>query len=242
VASHPSQTINRCVSVQDDWRAWLKDDKLAIYNILSQRLESQYSMFSVSLNEAIDLRLEGRVSRSYQVIGVTSALCRLLAEPLMSLLGALGDHARHFGTVPNCAPLDAANFHGGRGQRTARMSGILNRVLLSQRSQFLHKINVLRDMVESLASDFQSVADELAEGTTLEPLPLWERLDSAHYDVNTCLRETVVLLKSFLLAVHEEQLSSFQKSLDAHFRARQAPKASQARPTRHRRMTAIAGQ
>jgi len=36
------------------------------------------------------------------------------------------------------------------------MSSLLNRVLLSQRLQFLHKVSTLEEMVEDLGKDFPS--------------------------------------------------------------------------------------
>jgi len=62
-----------------------------------------------------------------------------------------------------------ANFQGQRGQRSARMSSLLNHVLLSQRLQFLHKVSTLEEMVEDLGKEFRLAADDLAEGTSLNP-------------------------------------------------------------------------
>ncbi|MGC1289649.1 MAG: hypothetical protein WA855_00080, partial [Candidatus Acidiferrales bacterium] len=39
------------------------------------------------------------------------------------------------------------------------------------------------------------------------------RLDELHYDVNTCLRETVVVLKSFILALPPKNLPLFEDDL-----------------------------
>ncbi|MGH9689357.1 MAG: hypothetical protein ACRD5K_20015, partial [Candidatus Acidiferrales bacterium] len=41
------------------------------------------------------------------------------------------------------------------------------------------------------------------------------KLDDLHYDFNTCLRETEVVLKSFLRALPAEQLSGLARDLDA---------------------------
>jgi hypothetical protein len=62
----------------------------------------------------------------------------VLTQTLAGLLRALSEHAKHYGTIPNAALLDPANFQGQRGQRSARMSSLLDHVLLSQRLQFLH--------------------------------------------------------------------------------------------------------
>ena len=232
----------RGASVKDDWRAWLPEEKGCIYRTYVQELEASYLMLSISLNEAIELRQAGRLAKSSQVVYVTSALCSWLTDPLTAILRALGDHAKHFGTIPNAAPLDPANFHSARGQRSARMNALLGRILLTQRSQFLHKVSVLHELVVDLGREFRETADELASGTSIDPISDWRAADASHYDLNTCLREAVVLLKCFLRALPDEELMRFQETVSRQMRVRETPLSSRPTVVRHRRMTAIAGQ
>lgn len=213
----------RCgTSVNKDWRTRLPEEKSKVFTAYARELESTYVMFSVLLNEAMELRQSGSVAKSCEVVNRTRDFCARLAEPLMSLLRALGDHAKHYGTVPNAVPLDPANFEGAKGQRSARMNGLLSRVLLSQRAQFLHKLGTLEEIVEDLAKHYRETADELAGGMSTDPGTLWETVDADHYDLNTCLRETIVLLKCFLLALPENQLAGFEKAASEQMRPRSA--------------------
>jgi len=183
--------VNDCVrplsargkSVKDDWRAWLPEAKTVVFNKQVHRLESNYVMLSVSLNEAIELRQLGQPGKSMQAVGITSGLCRLLTQTLAGLLRALSEHAKHYGTIPNAAPFDPANFQGQKGQRSARMSNLLNHVLLSHRLQFLHKVGTLVEMVEDLGKDFRHAAEDLAEGLTVNPKEMWDEVDTGHYDL-----------------------------------------------------------
>lgn len=232
----------RGASVKDDWRARLSDEKDRVFGSCVQQFETSYAIFSISLNEAIELRQAGKLTTCSQVIWMTAALCERLAEPLAGTLRALGEHAKHYGTMPNCVPLDPVNYQSSKGQRSARMNCLISRILLTQRSQFLHKISALQEMVEELGREFHETADELANGVSVDPLSDWKVLDSDHYDLNTCLREAIVLFKSFLVALPENQLESFRNEVRTQIGA-----SSQTirRPTvaiRHRRMTAIAGQ
>jgi len=202
--------LARGPSVQADWRKWLPQEKAQVFLDLVQRLEKFYAMFSVSLNEAIELRREGSLFKSLTAIEISSELCTLFTAPLTGLLRALSRHAKHFGTIPNTAPLDPANYLGHRGQRSARISGLLNRVLLSQRLQFLHKVSTLEEMVEDVGKDFRFAAHGLAAGIYIDPRRLWDEVDVGHYDLNTCYRETIVLLKSFMLVLPDDQLAAFQ--------------------------------
>jgi hypothetical protein len=229
-------------SVKDDWRAWLPESKAVVFNQQVHQLESSYVMLSVSLDEAIELRQMGQPGKSLQAVGITSGLCRLLTQMLSGLLRALSEHAKHYGTVPNAAPLDPANFQGQRGQRSARMNSLLNLVLLSQRLQFLHKVSTLEEMVEDLGKDFRHAADDLAEGLSSNPWKMWAEVDIDHYDLNTCLRESIVVFKSFLIALPENQLSAFQNTVRRQSQVSEVFAPSTQGVIHHRRMTAIAGE
>ncbi len=230
--------LSRGRSVQQDWRACLPEEKTLVFQEHERHLESLYNMFSVSLNEAFELKLAGLRGKALCAIGMSSQLCERLTHPLAGTLRALHDHAKHYGTVPNAAPLDPENYHGLRGQRSARMSGLLDRVLFSHRLQFLHKVTTLQEMVEDLDRDFRNIADDLALGLCHDSERSWQEMDAGHYDLNTCLRETIVLFKSFLVVLPAAQLGDFEKAVHAqsHFPG-EALLASH-----HRRMSVFAGQ
>lgn len=230
--------LSRGRSVQQDWRTCLPEEKALVFQEHERHLESLYNMFSVSLNEAIELKLAGLVAKALCAVSMSSQLCERLTRPLAGTLRALHDHAKHYGTVPNAAPLDAENYLGLRGQRSARMSGLLDRVLFSQRLQFLHKVSTLQEMVEDLDRDFRNTADDLAGGLSNDPARGWDDMDLAHYDLNTCLRETIVLFKSFLVVLPAGQLGDFEKTVyvQSHFSTQELF------ATHHRRMRAFAAQ
>ena len=224
-------------SVQQDWNSWLPPAKAAAFDSCVRQLETFYGMFSVSLNEALEFRRMGKSGQSCQAIFVIPALCARLARPLEGLLHTLGEHAKHFGIVPNIAPLDSSNFRGAHEQRTARMSDLLSFVLLTQRSQFLHKIDTLQEMVFSIRRHFSEIASDLGSGASSEPSSDWRAVDDAHFDLNTCMREAIVLLKSFLVVLPDDQLTVFRNSINAQI---QAPYREE--PARGGRMVLIEGE
>lgn len=224
----------RFSSVLEDWGTWLPQAKAEAFDCCVRRLEVFYGIFSISLDEALELQRTGKAGQSCRAVFVIPGLCTRLVSSLQGLLHTLGAHARHFGIVPNTAPLDAANFRGPCEQRTARRNDLLSQVLLTQRSQFLYKIETLGEMVLSIHKNFCEVAADLGSGESLEPSSDWRALDDAHFDLNTCLREAIVVLKSFIVVLPDEQLGIFQKSVDFHMRL-----PGQAEPNRRRRMVPI---
>ena len=242
--THDRALSGRGASVCDDWQAWLPDQKAKVFEAQSQQLEAAYTMLSVSLDEALGLRDSGQLAKSFQTAGVTRGLCTRLAGPLGSLIRAMSEHAKHYGTMPNAAPLDPANFQGSRGQRSAWMNSLLSRVLLSHRAQFLHKLGTLNELVDELQRDFSDAAAGL-DGATPGNADLdqfWQRLDSCHFDLNTCLRESIVLLKSFLVALPDNELEGFDQTYGSQLRDTPPQGRDRARMLRHRRMAQIAGE
>ena len=232
-------------SVRDDWAAWLPQEKAQVFDAYAQDLETIYVMFSVALNEALELRHARTLNKSYRAVGMTPALCYRLSNCLGALLRALGEHAKHYGTIPNVASLDSANFHGTREKHTARMSDLLSRVLLTQRSRFLHKIGTLGEMASDLGKDFRLAAENLASGASTNPDSDWQVVDAAHYDLNTCLREAIVLLKSFLVILPHDQLGAFQKTVHSQMHAADScpgGSGSGDRLIRTRRMASVGGE
>jgi hypothetical protein len=232
----------RRASVHEDWRSWLAGRKDEFFRYCSKDLESSYVMLSVALNESIELFKCGRLSKACQSVAVTPDLCERLATSLFAVLHQMGEHARHYGIVPNAAPLDAANFRGSRGQRAARLNNLLCHVLFTQRSQFLYKLGLLEEMVLELQREFSSASEKLSTDNAYQPMPLWESLDATHFDLNTCLRETIVLLKSFMVTLPDDQIHAFESSVRAlRRRGIAAPTSRGFRPFGTGRATQVAG-
>lgn len=234
--------VIRSGSVSQDWRLPLSVEKSWVYVQTLNRLETSYSMFSVNLDEALGLRRSGQVSKANQVLCVSPALCKKFSVLLLGLLRAMLSHARHFGIAPNMAPLNPENFQNAKSQRVARFNGILNKVLLTRKSQFLQKASTLIELVEDLGDNYVGAAGEAGDERSYHPDASWEALDPVHYDLNTSLREAVVLLKSFLHALPVSQLPDFQSALDKSQLRPPSRVALVAEHLAHRRMAPIKGQ
>jgi len=214
------------MTVKDDWRAWLPAEKDVVFRSHVRQLEISYNMLSVSLDEALELRQGGRFEKASLAVCVTPDLCNRFAHPLVALLWSLSEHAKHYGTVPNAAPLDPSNFQGTRGQRAALLSSLFSRVLLSERAQFLYKISTLGEMVDDLNRDFCAAATDIVNGASSDYDAEWQAVDAAHYDLNTCLREAIVLLKSFLMVLPDDELGPFQSTVGSQMGASKPKKLS----------------
>ena len=64
-----------------------------------------------------------------------------------------------------------------------------------------------------IGDDADRTAEDIAENRSVRPPAAWSELDSLHYDLNTCLRESIVTLKCFLRLMPEELFLQFQKQM-----------------------------
>jgi hypothetical protein len=216
-------------SVSDDWTARLPEENNELFEGVVRRWEASYAMLSIVLNEAFSLRARGELVRARQQLAVASDLSQLLAIPLAGALLAMGSHARQHRTYSRVEPLNPGFFRGGTGHRAASWSSLLHSVLLGDRSRFLQKIHALSKAVKELGDEFSCTAATLVEGTSTEPGVGWSKLDVLHFDLNTCVRETVVVLKSFLCVIPPGDLGTLRNDLMGPPTSRSTPARRTAR-------------
>lgn len=223
--------------MRERWGVCLPQEKKRLFDSVVESLEVSYTMGSVALEQALALRGQGALIHARGAAAVAADLLERLAEELLAALGALAQHGRHLGHLPGVLPLNADFFRGELARRIAGWDSLMHHVLLSTRSRFFHKVRALDDAVESLAREFRWTADEIAEGTSVRPESHWASLDALHYDLNTCLRETIVVLKSFLCDLPAEQVERFDRQLAAQrqavraFRQTAAGRGDRVRPS-----------
>ncbi|MGH9745694.1 MAG: hypothetical protein ACRD59_06245 [Candidatus Acidiferrales bacterium] len=187
-------------------------------------------MMSVSLDEAIALRAGGQLVCAQQQVSITSELLRRLIGSLTSACATLTASGKRVTNLPIVQPLMSGFFRGDTAQSAASWNSLLHNVLFGERSRFFHKLRILSSTVGQLGREFDQLADDITAGTSVEPGACWRQLDSLHYDLSTCLRESEVILKSFLHCMPSDQLPAFDREMSL---PPTVPKVrTRARPTR----------
>jgi hypothetical protein len=146
----------------------------------------------------LEFAVEGDFAKARLAIAVVGELCAPLTLQLTAVLHAMRPFVRHFGVIPNVSPLQADNFLSRCGQHAARHSNLVSHAVLSERSQFLNKLNALEEIVAELGDGVLEISRQLSSRSSSCTSPLWRYPNSSHFDLDTCLRETDVLQKSFL--------------------------------------------
>lgn len=180
-------------------------------------LDATYIMMSVGLDEAIRLRHSGLLVRARAQAEVTVSLTVRMSHMMVSTLDALAEQgdllAEEPGFRPQVAPLNPDFFRHPRGRRCAQLHFAMHSLLWNTRSRFMHKLRALRAAVEHLTTRFRERALDIAQGTCTRPRESWIELDQLHFDLNTCLREVIVLLKSTLHCIPFEYMPALQGRL-----------------------------
>ncbi|HEY0704162.1 MAG TPA: hypothetical protein VGD60_15435 [Candidatus Acidoferrales bacterium] len=201
-------------TVSDDWIAALPRDKAHLFDVVVRSWESSYAMASVSLNEAFSLRSRGELVGARLQVAVSADLLARAAVVLVEACQSISNRGRHISNVPQVLPLNTEFFKGQTAQSAASWNEFLHRVLFADRSRFFQKLRILSETLESLGGEFYAEADDLSGARSVHPSDSWKALEGHHYDFNTCLRESEVLLKCFLRALPTEQLEAFGAELD----------------------------
>jgi len=201
--------------VCEDWITILPRDKAKTFDALVRQWECAYAMMSIALDDAFSLRSRGELVCARQQVSIAAELLERLSESLTSLCEVLSMQGRRLRSLPVVEPLNGGFFRGNTAQSAASWNGILHHVLFGNRSRFFHKLRILSDTIEHIAREFRDAAGDISKGLSIQPSDCWTRLDYLHYDFSTCLRETEVVVKSFLRILPADQLPALNSLLDA---------------------------
>ena len=93
------------------------------------------------------------------------------------------------------------------------MNKLLARVVFRERTRFFHKLYSLDEIIEGAQKEAHTIVNGISEGASQFPDRAWQQLEVLGYDLNTCMGETTVILKSFFCALPPEELEAFREKL-----------------------------
>jgi len=199
--------------VHEDWLAWLPEAKDHLYAFTNQELDVSYATLSVTLDDAFTLCQHGLFHPARDQAANFEDLFDRLACGLRGVLRALYEHGRQFGTLPNFAPLRSDYFRSERARQIARSNNSFSFLILRSRKRFFRKLGAVEQIVADLHKQCRHLTQEIAQTTALHVHKEWRRLEILHYDLNTCLCETKVMLKSFFCVLPCDEVTEFRKQL-----------------------------
>jgi hypothetical protein len=203
--------LRRTASVQEDWVAWLPEEKDRLFDATVNELETSYKILSVTLDDAFTLCGQGKLAPAREQARMFADLFDRLGGRLRGILRSLYEHSRQFGTFPNTAPLRPGFFRSERAQQVARANNLLALIRFRARTRFFRKLGALEEIVAGLQRQVRETARDIAEGVAVSWREQWRRLEVLDYDLNTSLCETAIVLKSFFCALPIQELPAFRQ-------------------------------
>jgi hypothetical protein len=207
-------------SLRQDWHSELPSEKSQVFDYAVAQAEPAYVIFSIALNEALDLRRNGEHELARDQAEVSAGLCVRFADTLECLMDVVERHADNFGLLPSVSPLDPAFFVGETSKRAAYMNSLLSTVLFRQHTRFLHKARTLGEMACNIAEEYRLMTSEVCEPTSSKEE--WDRLCALQYDLTTSLSEAIVVVKSFIISLPLGEVFAFRERLTKALMASQA--------------------
>jgi hypothetical protein len=184
-----------------------------LFGTARHEMESSNLILSVSLDDALALCKRGDYTTARDRVQVVKGLFDRLAVRVNSVVLAIKDHGFHFGTLPNVTSLSPSNFRGSLAQRIALKDSVLAKVLFRERTRFFHKLDALGDIVDGLQQQAGAILVEISAEAPEVSERDWQELEVIGYDLNTCMQETTIILKSFFCALPAEELELFGSKL-----------------------------
>jgi len=200
-------------SVKEQWAARLPANKVQVFDRALQLWIPPFNMLSVALDAALSQRSDGHELLARQHAAVSSQVMAPLTLTVTAALARIYDEARHMPDLPLVDSLNPSFFRGPTAQDAAGWNSLFFHILFGSRARFFLKVRVLSEILEKIAQEFCICADELAAGACAWPDRSWSALECLHYDFNTCLRESEVLLKCFLGTLPASQIPQFEQTL-----------------------------
>jgi len=203
----------RSRSVREDWFAWLPEEMDQLFGATRNELECFNGILSVALDEALALCDQEHFTIAKERVAAFGGLFDHLAIRLRFVIRTIEEHGAHFGTLPNVVALASENFRGPTAQRISFMDDLLARVVFRGRTRFFHKLHSLREIIEELQKETREIVENVSVGAPEFLDQAWRELEVLGYDLNTCMGETTVVLKSFFCALPVEELEAFRLKL-----------------------------
>ena len=207
------RAAQRSRTVREDWFAWLPEEMDQLFGATRSELECSNVILSVALDEALALCEQEQFTIAKERVTAFVGLFDRLALRLRLVIRTIEEHGSHFGTLPNVTPLASENFRGTTAQRISFMDSLLAKVVFRGRTRFFHKLHALKEIIEELQKETRAVVEEVSDEAQVFPDRAWRELEVLGYDLNTCMGETTVVLKSFFCALPPEELEVFRQKL-----------------------------
>jgi hypothetical protein len=201
---------------------YLNSAQTVLYTSLSNEVEVQVAIISVSLNEAFEERDSGRHENAWHLVKISAGEWQRVVEILTALLDAIQKNLPKAQALIPYRGMVARRFRSRTMVDLLRMYEFLDQLLFRSRARFHLQVHMLRKAAASLTKEFTR-AYEYGERTNDRPAELWQRLDIYSHDFDLVNKEALMAFRAFLVCLAPQNLERFATELEPILRREARP-------------------
>jgi hypothetical protein len=190
----------------------LGPERDAIFQPISQEIETQTAILGISLNDAIEERDAGQLDIAWRLVRLSASEWDRLAEIVGLLSVAMSRHMGSARTVIPVRRVPADRFKSRVMADYVRMHELFDQLVFRTRLRFQLHLRMLRRAAEILSREFRRDY-RYADRTEDRPPEIWERFDYYFHDFDLVVKETLLSCRTLLACLPHSSLPDFATDL-----------------------------
>jgi hypothetical protein len=187
-------------------------DREAIFQPVSQEIETQAVILGISLNDAMEERDAGRSEIAWRLVWLAASEWDRLAEIVRLLSNVMTKHVASARVVIPTRYVAASNFKSRVMIDYLRMHDLLDQLVFRSKLRFQLHLRMLRRATETLSTEFRR-AYRYADRTEDRSPELWNRLDFYFHDFDLIAKELLLAFRALLLSLPHSDLAGLAADL-----------------------------
>jgi len=190
----------------------LSPESQAVYQLVSQAVETEATILGVSLNDAFEERDLQRHDIAWRLVQLSGREWEKLEVTLRALYEIISARLPLAQGVVSLRSVTASHFCAPSMGELVRMHELLDQLVFSSRLRFQLQIRLLRRATEILSTEFRKTC-RYAEHTNDRSPEVWNRLDLYFHDFDLISKKALVALRTLLLCLPPEGVSDLLASI-----------------------------
>ncbi len=198
--------------------AWLEErlsrEQAALFTPFSTEVETQATIISVSLNDAIDECNAGHDQAAWRLVQISAGEWRRVAAILTGLLELLQRNLPRADSMIAYRGMVVRRFKSPAMAEYLRMYHFLEMVVFRSHMRFRLQVRTLKGALAALTREFTR-AYQYGDQTGDRLPELWHRLDIFTHDFDLLTKEALMATRAMLASLPPEDLPQFAAAMKA---------------------------
>jgi hypothetical protein len=200
---------------RSQWRRGLMPlsaEREQIYQPVALEIETQTAILGITLNEALGEREFGNQENAWRLVRLAVCQWDRLAEIVSLMLHAIAEDLSASRSIVAVRSITTNRFRSRAMIEFVGTWDLLDQLIFRSKLRYQLHIRVLRRAIETLTAEFRR-SYRSAERSSESADEMWGNLDPAFHDYDLIIKESLLALRAFLIALPDSALQDFASSL-----------------------------